>query len=77
MSGWRLAQIGTRQVRAQQLYSVGVCEPEFAIRKLVGRANGMILSPPPANKPHRKFSKHREILNPELVDNDHGDDGDE
>jgi translation initiation factor IF-3 len=45
--------------------------------KLVGRAIGMTLSPLPANKRHRKFSKHGEILEPEPVDQDHGDDGDE
>ncbi len=33
--------------------------------KLVGRAIGMTLSPLPANKRHRKFSKHGEILEPE------------
>lgn len=45
--------------------------------KLVGRAIGMTLSPLPANKRHRKFSKHGEILEPEPVDHDHGDDKDE
>jgi translation initiation factor IF-3 len=44
--------------------------------KLVGRAIGMTLSPLPANKRHRKFSKHGEILEPEPVDHDHGDDDD-
>ena len=44
--------------------------------KLVGRAIGMTLSPLPANKRHRKFSKHGEILEPEPVDHDHGDDAD-
>lgn len=44
--------------------------------KLVGRAIGMTLSPLPANKRHRKFSKHGEILEPEPVDHDHGDDED-
>jgi translation initiation factor IF-3 len=33
--------------------------------KLVGRAVGMTLSPLPANKRHRKFTKHGEILEPE------------
>jgi translation initiation factor IF-3 len=33
--------------------------------KLVGRAIGMTLSPLPATKRHRKFSKHGEILEPE------------
>ncbi len=33
--------------------------------KLVGRAIGMTLSPLPAGKRHRKFSKHGEILEPE------------
>jgi len=42
--------------------------------KLVGRAIGMTLSPLPANKRHRKFSKHGEILEPEPEDHDHGDD---
>jgi translation initiation factor IF-3 len=41
--------------------------------KLVGRAIGMTLSPLPANKRHRKFSKHGEILEPEPEDHDHGD----
>jgi translation initiation factor IF-3 len=41
--------------------------------KLVGRAIGMTLSPLPANKRHRKFSKHGEILEPEPVE-DHSDD---
>ena len=36
--------------------------------KLVGRAIGMTLSPLPANKRHRKFSKHGEILEPEAVE---------
>ena len=36
--------------------------------KLVGRAIGMTLSPLPANKRHRKFSKHGEILEPEPED---------
>ena len=43
--------------------------------KLVGRAIGMTLSPLPANKRHRKFSKHGEIIEPEAVESDHaGDD---
>ncbi len=42
--------------------------------KLVGRAIGMTLSPLPANKRHRKFSKHGEILEPEAVEPDHTDD---
>lgn len=42
--------------------------------KLVGRAIGMTLSPLPANKRHRKFSKHGEILEPEAVEPDHADD---
>lgn len=40
--------------------------------KLVGRAIGMTLSPLPANKRHRKFSKHGEILEPEPTHDDHG-----
>jgi len=45
--------------------------------KLVGRAIGMTLSPLPANKRHRKFSKHGEILEPEAVEPEHaGDDED-
>jgi translation initiation factor IF-3 len=36
--------------------------------KLVGRAIGMTLSPLPANKRHRKFTKHGEILEPEPVE---------
>jgi translation initiation factor IF-3 len=36
--------------------------------KLVGRAIGMTLSPLPAAKRHRKFSKHGEILEPEPED---------
>ena len=46
--------------------------------KLVGRAIGMTLSPLPANKRHRKFSKHGEILEPEPEehhDEDTGEDG--
>ena len=39
--------------------------------KLVGRAIGMTLSPLPANKRHRKFSKHGEILEPEPQHDDH------
>ena len=42
--------------------------------KLVGRAISMTLSPLPANKRHRKFSKHGEILEPEAVESDHADD---
>ena len=41
--------------------------------KLVGRAIGMTLSPLPANKRHRKFTKHGEILEPEPEDHDHED----
>lgn len=45
--------------------------------KLVGRAIGMTLSPLPANKRHRKFSKHGEIIEPEAVESAHaGDDED-
>ena len=40
--------------------------------KLVGRAIGMTLSPLPAGKRHRKFSKHGEVLEPEPEDE--GDD---
>lgn len=36
--------------------------------KLVGRAIGMTLSPLPAGKRHRKFTKHGEILEPEAVE---------
>lgn len=43
--------------------------------KLVGRAIGMTLSPLPANKRHRKFSKHGEILEPEPQD--HHEENDE
>ena len=42
--------------------------------KLVGRAVGMTLSPLPANKRHRKFTKHGEILEPEPEDVSHEDD---
>ena len=38
--------------------------------KLVGRAIGMTLSPLPAGKRHRKFSKQGEILEPEPEDKD-------
>ena len=38
--------------------------------KLVGRAIGMTLSPLPAGKRQRKFSKHGEILEPEPEDHD-------
>ena len=38
--------------------------------KLVGRAIGMTLSPLPAGKRIRKFSKHGEILEPEPEDQD-------
>jgi translation initiation factor IF-3 len=41
--------------------------------KLVGRAIGMTLSPLPAGKRQRKFSKHGEILEPEPEDLDDGD----
>ena len=41
--------------------------------KLVGRAIGMTLSPLPAGKRQRKFSKHGEILEPEPEDHDDGD----
>ena len=44
--------------------------------KLVGRAIGMTLSPLPANKRHRKFSKHGEIIEPEAVESDHAGDDD-
>jgi translation initiation factor IF-3 len=42
--------------------------------KLVGRAVGMTLSPLPANKRHRKFTKHGEILEPEPEEALHEDD---
>ena len=41
--------------------------------KLVGRAIGMTLSPLPAGKRHRKFTKHGEILEPEPEDKDDGE----
>ena len=41
--------------------------------KLVGRAIGMTLSPLPAGKRHRKFTKHGEILEPEPEDQDDGE----
>lgn len=41
--------------------------------KLVGRAIGMTLSPLPAGKRQRKFSKHGEILEPEPEDHDDGE----
>jgi translation initiation factor IF-3 len=45
--------------------------------KLVGRAIGMTLSPLPANKRHRKFSKHGEILEPEPIEAPSDDDNDD
>ena len=42
--------------------------------KLVGRAVGMTLSPLPANKRHRKFTKHGEILEPEPQEAPHDED---
>lgn len=46
--------------------------------KLVGRAIGMTLSPLPAGKRQRKFTKHGEVLEPEPVDEEEGDgDGEE
>lgn len=42
--------------------------------KLVGRAVGMTLSPLPANKRHRKFTKHGEILEPEPQEAPHEED---
>jgi len=41
--------------------------------KLVGRAIGMTLSPLPAGKRHRKFSKHGEELEPEPEDEGDGE----
>ena len=41
--------------------------------KLVGRAIGMTLSPLPAGKRQRKFSKHGEIIEPEPEDKDDGE----
>ncbi len=41
--------------------------------KLVGRAIGMTLSPLPAGKRQRKFSKHGEELEPEPEDEDDGE----
>ena len=41
--------------------------------KLVGRAIGMTLSPLPAGKRQRKFTKHGEILEPEPEDKDDGE----
>lgn len=42
--------------------------------KLVGKAIGMTLSPLPAAKRKRKFSKHGEELEPEPIDDEEGDD---
>ncbi len=42
--------------------------------KLVGKAIGMTLSPLPANKRKRKFTKYGEILEPEPTDTDVDDD---
>ncbi len=42
--------------------------------KLVGRAIGMTLSPLPAGKRHRKFTKHGEILEPQAEDHDEDED---
>lgn len=44
--------------------------------KLVGRAIGMTLSPLPAGKRHRKFSKHGEIIEPEQAQNPETDETD-
>lgn len=41
--------------------------------KLVGRAIAMTLSPLPAGKRHRKFTKHGEILEPEPEDDEDGE----
>ena len=41
--------------------------------KRVGRAIGMTLSPLPAGKRQRKFSKHGEIIEPEPEDKDDGE----
>ena len=41
--------------------------------KLVGRAIGMTLSPLPAGKRHRKFTKHGEILEPQAEDHEEDD----
>ena len=41
--------------------------------KLVGRAIGMTLSPLPAGKRHRKFTKYGEILEPQAEDHDDDD----
>jgi translation initiation factor IF-3 len=41
--------------------------------KLVGRAIGMTLSPLPAGKRQRKFTKHGEVLEPEPEDMDDGE----
>ncbi len=42
--------------------------------KLVGRAIGMTLSPLPAGKRHRKFTKHGEVLEPEPEDREGDED---
>lgn len=44
--------------------------------KLVGKAIGMTLSPLPATKRKRKFSKYGEVLEPDPVDDDSEDDKD-
>ena len=41
--------------------------------KLVGKAIGMTLSPLPASKRKRKFSKAGEILEPEPIESDAGE----
>lgn len=41
--------------------------------KLVGRAIGMTLSPLPAGKRHRKFSKQGEVLEPDVEEEDDGE----
>lgn len=64
-------ELGMQVVQRVRLDLAGMAHVDME-PKLVGRAIGMTLSPLPAGKRHRKFSKHGEVLEPEPEDE--GDD---
>ncbi len=73
MAHKELGMLVVQRVR-EDLASMGHVDME---PKLVGRAIGMTLSPLPASKRKRKFSKHGEVLEPDPEDNEPDDDNGE
>ena len=65
-------ELGMQVVQRVRVDLVGMAHVDME-PKLVGRAIGMTLSPLPAGKRHRKFSKHGEVLEPEPEDEGDGE----